>query len=240
MSDTTGTADDHGHPALAGRAAASARLGDEVRRLIELCTTTVAPSDVTDRAAAELRAIADRLAAHVPDPLIPTALPADPESGDTDLAGRMPFDLVIGRHNPLAVPLEVTFEPPRALLSGRFQRAHEGPPGCVHGAVIASSFDIVLAAANVVAGLPGPTARLEITYRRPTLLGVPCTFEGEVERHEGRSVRTVGRLLQGDRVTATAVGDFVQLDRAQIARMSRPRTPPQAPPAPPRSLDRAP
>lgn len=208
------------HPVLAGREQESAALADVVRRLVELTVTTTAPAATTMEAVRRLEAVADLLERHVPDPPLPKTILNAPVDGDADLAARMPFDNVIGRHNPLALPLDLEFDAPRALLRGAFTRAYEGPPGCVHGAVLAASFDIVFAAANFIAGLPGPTARLEITYRRPTALYEPCLFEGRVEAQEGRRVRTVGRLLQRDRVTVEATGDFVLLDHAQIARLS--------------------
>ncbi|MEO5876145.1 MAG: hotdog domain-containing protein [Streptosporangiaceae bacterium] len=207
------------HPALAGRVTGSAALADAVRRLIVLCTSTTASEATTLAAARDLAGIADVLEQHVPDPLLPKTVLSDPASDETDLAARMPFDVVIGRHNPLATPLELAFEGQRARLTGVFTRPYEGPPGCVHGAVLASSFDIVFAAANFIAGLPGPTTRLEITYRRPTALETPCLFEGWVDHHDSRSVRTVGRLVQNDKVTVTAVGEFALLTREQIARM---------------------
>ncbi|SEF58952.1 Thioesterase superfamily protein [Thermomonospora echinospora] len=209
-----------GHPVLAGREHESAALADVVRRLVELTVTTTAPAATTREAVRRLEAVADILERHVPDPPLPKTILSEPVDNAAGLAARMPFDNVIGRHNPLALPLDLEFDPPRALLRGAFTRAYEGPPGCVHGAVLAASFDIVCAAANIVAGLPGPTARLEITYRRPTALYEPCLFEGQVEAQDGRRIRTVGRLLQRDRVTVEAVGDFVLLDHAQIARMS--------------------
>jgi acyl-coenzyme A thioesterase PaaI-like protein len=207
------------HPILAGRGDSPAALADVVRRLIGLCIATMAPEEVTIAAARRIEAIADELAWHVPDQLPPgTVLHPD---GGADLAVRMPFDVVIGRQNPLAPPLTVRLEPPRSVLTGTFGRAYEGPPGCVHGGVIAAAFDLVLAAANVMAGMPGPTARLEITYRRPTALNVPCEFEGQVERHDGRNVRAVGRLIQRGRVTAEATGDFAVLNPEQVARMAQ-------------------
>ena len=210
------------HPVLAGREDASAELADAVRRLIGLTTATPAPADVTLAAVRDLNAIADVLESHVPETPLPNTVVHQPvPEGLPDLTERMPFDVVIGRHNPLALPLKVSFEPPKALLKGTFTRAYEGPPGCVHGAMLASAFDLLLAAATVVAGVPGPTARLELKYRRPTLLNVPCVLEGEVEQHDGRSVRTVGRLIQNGHVTVEAVGDFVKLDREQIERMAR-------------------
>lgn len=208
------------HPALEGREDESAALTAAVRRLIAVATATTAPADATLAAARELEAVADALERHVPDPPLPKTLLHLADDGRADFAGRMSYDAVIGRHNPMALPLEVAFEPPKALLRGTFTRPYEGPPGCVHGAAIAGAFDILCAAANFVAGATGPTARLEIVYRRPTLLGEPCLFEGEVEAREGRRVRTVGRLLQRGRVTVEATGDFVHLDRETIARMA--------------------
>lgn len=204
---------------LAGRGDSPAALADAVRRLIGLCTATTAPRDVTIAAARQIEAIADDLARHVPDPL-PSSTALHRDGAGADPAARMPFDVVIGRQNPLAPPLTVRFEPPRAVLTGVFGRAYEGPPGCVHGGVLAAAFDMVLAAASLVGGAGGPTARLEISYRRPTALNVPCEFEGRVERHDGRKVRAVGRLTQRGRVTVEAAGDFVLLGHEQIARMA--------------------
>jgi hypothetical protein len=49
-------------------------------------------------------------------------------AGQLDLASRMPFDVIVGRHNPLALPLAISFDPPKALLTGTFTRQYEGPP----------------------------------------------------------------------------------------------------------------
>jgi len=211
------------HPALTGREQEAGELADAVRRLIGLTMDAPAPPEVTKEAVRALEAVADMLQRHVPDPPLPKTLLHEPDPGDGDLGARMPFDNVIGRYNPLALPLELEFDreadPPRALLRGAFTRAYEGPPGCVHGAVLAASFDIAFAAANFIAGMPGPTVRLEIDYRRPTALHAPCVFEAWVESHDDRRVRTVGRLVQRDKVTVEAVGDFAKLDQSQIARM---------------------
>jgi hypothetical protein len=64
------------------------------------------------------------------------------------------------------------------------------------------------------------TAKLEITYRRPTALYEPCLFEGRVGGQEGKRLRTVGRLIQRDRVTVEAAGEFVLLGREGLARMA--------------------
>ncbi|MDN3357598.1 hotdog domain-containing protein [Actinomadura sp. DC4] len=210
------------HPALAGREGESAALADAVRRLIELCGTTTASPEATMAAAHGLNAISDALERHGSD--IPETRTFGAERDGLvprDLARHMPYDVVVGRHNPLAVPLTASLEPPKSILEGTFTAPYEGPPGCVHGGVLAASFDLVLAAANVAGGYAGPTVRLEITYRRPTALHEPCRFEGEVAEFENGRVRTVGTLTQRGRVTVEATGEFKVLDREGILRMAR-------------------
>lgn len=200
-------------------------LADEVRRLIGLTVTSAAPPAVLHRAAADLRALADRLEHHVPDeegdPLGRFAKEGLRADGAGGLAGAMPFDVVIGSCNPLAVPITVEFEPPNAVGHAVFTAPYEGAPGCVHGAVIAGAFDIVLTAANVLAGAAGPTRTLSLHYRRPTLIDTPSRFEAWVTSIEGRRIRSSGRLVQGGTVCVEAEGEFVNLDRPLIDSMHR-------------------
>ena len=47
-----------------------------------------------------------------------------------------------------------------------FDYPYEGPPSCVHGGVIAATFDEILGAANMVAGSPGMTGTLTVRSMR--------------------------------------------------------------------------
>jgi acyl-coenzyme A thioesterase PaaI-like protein len=138
----------------------------------------------------------------------------------------MPFDVVIGAYCPLALPVTITTEPPLAVGHARFGIAYEGPPGCVHGGVIAQVFDIMLSVANQLAGAAGPTAQLTVNYRRPTLLYRDTRIEAHVVKTEGRRTHSVGQVLQDGVVTAEAEGWFSALDRAEVIglRHRRPST----------------
>ena len=200
------------HPGVEGRAPEMAELIDAVRRIIAAAVTNRAPAQATGLLAAELRAAAGRLEMHVPDPPPPlTVLTNVGGRGASGLLDRMAFDVVVGRYNPLALPLELSFEPPRAVGRGRFPLPYEGPPGCVHGAVIAASFDIVLTAANVIADAAGPTVSLSLRYLRPTLLHDEAVFEAQVDRREGRRTFSSGRLVQNGLVTVEAEGQFAAI-----------------------------
>jgi acyl-coenzyme A thioesterase PaaI-like protein len=149
----------------------------------------------------------------VPEP--PPHITETGRSGTIDdgftMAERMPFDVVIGRYTPLALPVEIEFDGDRAIGRATFTTPYEGPPGCVHGAVIAATFDIVLTAANMAAKAAGLTVTLEISYRRPTLLHEEARFEAWVERVEERRVFTRGRIVQRGSVTVEAGGVFAPL-----------------------------
>jgi acyl-coenzyme A thioesterase PaaI-like protein len=99
-------------------------------------------------------------------------------------------------------------------------KAHEGPPGLVHGGVVATLLDHVLARAVRAAGRGGLTATLTVTYRRPVPLGVPLLVTGEIGTTDGRRTTAVGRLVAEetpDRVLADAEGLFVALRPEQAA-----------------------
>ncbi len=200
-------------------------LADEVRRLIAATVASTAPPDVLAAAAASLRSVADELERSVPvgegDPVGRFAEGGLTAEGAGGLAGAMPFDVVIGTCNPVALPLTIEFEPPVAIGHAVFTAPYEGAPGCVHGAVLAGAFDIVLTAANVIGGSAGPTRSLTIRYRRPTLIDHPSRFEAWVTSIDGRNIRSTGRLLQDGVVTVEADGEFVSLDGPLIGAMHR-------------------
>jgi len=200
-------------------------LADAVRRLTALTVTATAPPDVLRDVAERAGALADSLAGHVPEPgAEPKPRFADhpvPPRGAAALAAAMPFDVVIGSCNPVALPLALAFDPPRAIGRATFTPQYEGAPGCVHGAVLAGAFDIMLTAANVIAEGAGPTVSLTIRYLKPTLVEQPAVFESWVTELTGRRTYSHGRLVQGGVVTAEADGEFVNMDRTRINAMHR-------------------
>ncbi len=226
------------HPANAGRERPMTDLADSVRRLVDLVVTNTAPPDVLDAVIGQLRTSADVLAAHVPpqnvarfiDP--PEGLP--PDGARASMGGSMPYDPVVGRYNPIALPVAISFEPPLAVGTAVFTTPYEGGPGWVHGAALAGTFDIVLTAANHLHGAAGPTVWLTIRFRRPTLVGIEARFEAEVVSNDGRRVTSRGRLVQDGVVCVEAEGEFAVLDPARIrkaaerARLARRAPPPEA------------
>jgi acyl-coenzyme A thioesterase PaaI-like protein len=201
-------------PDATDRDAALTRLAESVRRLIDVTVTIdAAPALLADATARVEQLVADL------QPSVPSPPPPRYPGGSGDAGDVFPYDCVMGRWNPLAPPLHIEWKEPRSIATAIFGTAYEGPPGCVHGAVIAAAFDQVLNVANLMSGAAGPTARLELRYRRPTPLHRAVRFEGWVKQREDRKIHTAGQLLVDGTVTVEAEGLYVVVDAARVMRM---------------------
>ncbi len=65
----------------------------------------------------------------------------------------------------------------------RFGAAYQGPPGHVHGAMVAAMYDDLLGSAQLVAGFTGS---ITVTYLRPTPLHSDLEVAAWVNRVQGR------------------------------------------------------
>jgi hypothetical protein len=220
------------HPGLRDREPEARELAEVLRRLIRLSVTAAPPAVETVRLTAQLAALADELETHLPADPLPRFILSDEDGPpkDVPLGGALPYDVVVGPFNPVALPLVFDFEPPKALGRGVFDVTYEGAPGCVHGAALVAAFDIILAAANV--GAVGPTVSLAVRYVRPTLIGEEAVFEGWVTEVTERRIFSKGRIVQGGVVTVEAEGEFAIFSQDRVNRLaSSRRRPAEADPA---------
>jgi hypothetical protein len=213
------------HPGLRDREPEARQLADVLRRLIRLSVSAAPPAAETARLTARLAELADELETHLPEVPLPRFIPPDEDGPpkDVPLGGAMPYDVVVGPFNPVALPLVLDFEPPKALGRGVFDVTYEGAPGCVHGAVLAAAFDIILTAANAIEGSVGPTVSLTIRYLRPTLTNEEAVFEGWVTGVTDRRIFSNGRIVQGGIVTVEAEGEFAIFNQDRVNRMAQGR-----------------
>ena len=205
------------HANVAGRERELRAMADAVRRLVRVTINNTADARWTADAAERIHALADALAPAVPETPPPRyGMLRAPERPD-DI---FPYDPVQGLYNPLALPVEMSWEPPCAIGHATFDTPYEGPPGCVHGAVLAAAFDQVINVANILSGAAGPTASLALDYKRPTPLHAPLVFEARVEGVDGRKIRSRALVRCGDAVTVEARGLFIAVDRERVMRLA--------------------
>ncbi|MBU3702548.1 MAG: PaaI family thioesterase [Acidimicrobiia bacterium] len=200
--------------AVSPRQHAAREVAAGLRRLAVSLETTGASIAELDALAARLGELADEL---------PDGTASAPASGSPEdptfvyqahrLRERSPF---IGRANPVALPLEMTFGDGTVEARPTFGTLYEGPPGCLHGGYIAGIFDEALGAAQSFAGQAGMTGRLTIHYRSPTPLRTELHLRAWLESVNGRKVVCKGTLHAGDRLCAEADGLFITVDPSRF------------------------
>jgi acyl-coenzyme A thioesterase PaaI-like protein len=190
------------------RREAVAELGAALRDLVDAAVRTeVSVADLA-AATAGARELTASLRAETRG-LHDIATVDDPEIGERW------YSPVYGPGNPVAPPMVAT-DSPDGRATGRVTlgKPHEGPPGLVHGGVVATMLDHVLARALRAAGRGGLTATLTVTYRRPVRLGVPLVATAGIGTTDGRRTTATARLVAEDDPATTlaeAEGLFVAL-----------------------------
>lgn len=200
--------DGHGPDAAHPPGPERKRLADAVRRVTNQLVLTGASPEQLTRAAEQIEAVAEALAPVTPE----WSLTVPASFGTGDPHQYFPFSPQIGLYNPLAPPVRVWIEDGVVHGEGNLDAAYEGPPGCVHGGIIASLFDELLGVANITAKVGAMTGTLTIKYRSPTPLKTDLTFMARNVGIDGRKVRTEGTIHAGDRLCAECEGIFIVVD----------------------------
>ena len=135
---------------------------------------------------------------------------------DVGFAGFFPYSPYVGPLNALAAPIEfrvVEAEPWNEIhAEHRFDPITNGPPGGVHGGMIAGVFDELLGCVCVLNDVAGFTGTLSIRYRSLTPIEAPIAMRGWVDRVEGRKTFAKGTFHHDGTLCAEAEGIFIGTD----------------------------
>jgi acyl-coenzyme A thioesterase PaaI-like protein len=193
---------------LATRRDAVGALGSALRDLVDAAVRTEVPLAELEDVTATVQQLAARLRVDMRGLQETTPLD-DPDTGERW------YSPVYGPGNPLAPRLTATHTPDgRATGRVTLGKPYEGPPGVVHGGVVAILFDHMLARAVRAAGRGGMTAELSVAYRRPVRLGVPLLLTAKMGDADGRRTTALARIVAEDdpgTTLAEAEGLFVSL-----------------------------
>ena len=111
-----------------------------------------------------------------------------------------------GPANPNGMHLEFLLADDGSVVSFPvIPNTFEGPPGYLHGGIIATLLDEAMSKAVRAQGSTWMTRKLEIDYLRPVPSGSPIRIEGRVVRHEPRKHWAEARILN-EEGTALAEG----------------------------------
>lgn len=182
---------------------AIARLGHELRALVDATVRTEAATDTLHRVADGVRHLTGRLTGRR------RARAEIPEVDEFPSGARM-YSPVVGSGSPLAPPVVVTPAADGLLGHCTLGIAHEGPPGFGHGGMSAMLLDELMGRACALAGTPGLTAALDIRYHRPVPLETPLRIHARVTDTDHRKIRVTGSITtETDPATPLATGEAV-------------------------------
>lgn len=192
---------------------ATEKVADSTRALIGALRRADAPVPTLERAAALVDEAAALLAEHRVE-----GMPMQGRVGEGGPTGHsstdpqifFPYSPVVGPLSPLAPPVALEFDGERMHGTVWLDAQFNGPPGMVHGGIIALIFDEILGATNVCHGLGGFTGTLSVRYERPTPIESDLVLDSWIDRTEGRKVFTAGTITHDGVVTARAEGIFIR------------------------------
>ncbi len=102
-----------------------------------------------------------------------------------------------GPRNPQGLHLHFTIDPVAITAQARFSltELHQGPPGFVHGGIIATLLDEAASKLNRPLGLLAMTRSLDVDYLRPAPLHTSLLVTSRHLRREGRKLFHESTLL---------------------------------------------
>ena len=118
-----------------------------------------------------------------------------------------------GQANPIGLRLEFFLaDDGRVVSLANIPDTYEGPPGYLHGGIIATLIDETMSKAVRSHGLVAMTRHMEVDYQRPVKSAAPIRLEGLVTRSEGRKHWVEARILDADgAVLAQGKGLFIEV-----------------------------
>ena len=120
-----------------------------------------------------------------------------------------------GLLNPAGLKLEFAVSSEHSVVcQAMVSDNYEGPPGYLHGGIIATLLDEAMSKANRAQGVTAMTRQMQVEYLRPVPSNSAIRIEGRVVRSEGRKHWTEATIQSSEgRVLATAAGLFIAVQK---------------------------
>jgi uncharacterized protein (TIGR00369 family) len=116
-----------------------------------------------------------------------------------------------GTLNAGGLGLDLHVEPGRSWVELALDQRFEGWEGVIHGGILCTILDEVMAWALVGEDNWGVTARMGVDFRRPVTVGLPIRAEGWITRSRRRIADTAAHIVDAEsgEKLATATGVYL-------------------------------
>ena len=123
-----------------------------------------------------------------------------------------------GPANPIGLHLDFYVAEDQSVVCMPVVAANfEGPPGLLHGGIIATLLDEAMSKAVRVRGLTAMTRKMDVEYLRPVPSATAIRIVGKLVRSEGRKHWTEAQLFDDKlKILASAKGLFVEVRASRM------------------------
>jgi acyl-coenzyme A thioesterase PaaI-like protein len=124
-----------------------------------------------------------------------------------------------GPDNPQGLHLIFTIDSEKITTTAHLQltRLHEGPPGYIHGGIIATLMDEAMSKLNRPLNVLAMTRHMEVDYVRPAPLNQPLVLIGTHLNREGRKLFHKAELYFPDgTILARGKGLFIAINEIHL------------------------
>ena len=123
-----------------------------------------------------------------------------------------------GPANPIGLHLDFYVAEDQSVVCMPVVAANfEGPPGLLHGGIIATLLDEAMSKAVRVRGLTAMTRQMDVEYLRPVPSATAIRIVGKRVRSEGRKHCTEAQLFDDKlKILATAKGLFIEVRASRM------------------------
>lgn len=128
-----------------------------------------------------------------------------------DVLDILDYEIFTGLSTPISPPMKLWLDGDRVRGKANLGLPFQGPPGRVHGGVIAAMLDVLMAKTQDLSGTMGVTGTLNIRFIRATPLKTDIDMEARILRTEGRKLFCEGRLFVNGEQTVHAEGIWIAM-----------------------------
>lgn len=192
------------------------RIGDALKRITDKMVRCDAPPAELDALAGELEAIAARTDVYGrrSQSDIYARLFARTATRQ-DVLDILDYEIFTGLSTPMSPPMQLWLDGDVVRGKANLGLPFQGPPGRVHGGVIAAMLDVLMAKTQDLTRTMGVTGTLNIRYIRATPLKTDITMEARVLRTDGRKLFCEGRFFVNGEQTVHADGIWIAMRDVQ-------------------------
>lgn len=115
------------------------------------------------------------------------------------------YCFVCGPNNPIGLKLTFREENDTYITEFTPKPEHQGYDGVLHGGLVSTVLDEVMARYLYAKGMHAVTAKLEVRFRQPTPIGQPLTASARIVGQRGKMYEVAGTICLADG-TVTAQG----------------------------------